>query len=538
MSTADHSALSPQAIGPVWAKDKDDRFVLPKYTLGWQVLQWTADYLIQPDGPNSGEPWRYTNEQARFILWWYALDPETNKFAYRTGTLRRMKGWGKDPLLASVACVEFVGPCRVGGWEGDSPIAIEHPAAWVQVAAVSREQTKNTMTLFPGMMTEALIEQHSIQLGKEIIHAHNGRCRIEAVTSSPRSLEGGRATFGIRNETHHWLANNEGHAMARVMARNAGKSRDGSSRVLAITNAHLPGEDSVAEREWNAIESGSAGPDFFYDSLEAPDGLDQKDIEQVKIGIRAARGDSIWLDVDRTAADFMDRTVTSEGEAMRFYWNTIVGSDAAWLDVDEWRKLALPGEQVAAGDRITLGFDGSIRDDSTALIGCRLSDGFLFPIKIWERPQGPAGNSWSVPRTEVNDEVRKAFETYEVVRMYWDPPYWQDYGDNWSGDFGEKIVLEFWTMSIGRMSRALERLHSAVVAAEVTHNGDETLSRHVGNAIAVQRGVNVVINKRHQNTKIDAAITAALAYEARNDAVADGLLAPVPDSQFFDWNDL
>lgn len=502
------------------------------------MLGWTADYLIQPDGPDAGEPWRYTDEQARFILWWYAIDPDTGRFIYRTGTLRRMKGWGKDPVLASVACVEFVGPCRLGGWtDDDQPVAVPHPAAWVQVAAVAREQTKNTMTLFPGMMSPHMIEEYGIQLGKEIIYAHNGTRRIEAVTSSPRALEGGRATFGIRNETHHWLENNEGHEMAKVMARNAGKSRDGSSRTLAITNGHLPGEDSVAEREWNAIETGAVGLDVFYDSVEAPEELDATNRESVMAGIAAARGDSTWVDLERLASDFLDRTVTSEGEAMRFYWNKIVGSDAAWCDPAAWRdcELADPTQYIQPGERITLGFDGSIRDDSTALIGCRLSDGHLFPIQLWEKPHGPAGNSWQVPRTEVNDAVHRAFEEFDVVRFYWDPPYWQDYGDAWAGEFGEKVVLEFWTMSISRMSKALERLHSAVIAGEVSHNGDETLARHVGNAISVARGSSVVINKRSAANKIDAAITAALAYEARNDAVADGLINGA-DVQFFDWD--
>jgi hypothetical protein len=46
--------------------------------------------------------------------------------------------------------------------------------------------------------------------------------------------------FILKNETHHWRDNNDGLEMAKVIARNAAKSRDGSSRVLAISNAHDP----------------------------------------------------------------------------------------------------------------------------------------------------------------------------------------------------------------------------------------------------------------------------------------------------------
>ena len=122
-------------------------------TLGWAILEWTADYLQQPDGPNAGESWDYTDEQVRMILRWYAID-EHGRFVYRRGVIRRMKGWGKDPLCATIAAIELCGPCRFGGWDAaKKPVAIQHPAPWIQIAAVSRDQTRNTMTLFPGLFT-------------------------------------------------------------------------------------------------------------------------------------------------------------------------------------------------------------------------------------------------------------------------------------------------------------------------------------------------------------------------------------------------
>lgn len=62
-------------------------------TLGWKVLEWTADYLIQPDGPYAGQPWEFTREQAKIVLRWYAID-EHGRFTHRRGVIRRMKGWG------------------------------------------------------------------------------------------------------------------------------------------------------------------------------------------------------------------------------------------------------------------------------------------------------------------------------------------------------------------------------------------------------------------------------------------------------------
>src|SRR4051794_21637497 len=88
-------ALEPVYIGPTWQRDAFGRWLLPECTLGWQIAGWCAKYLRS----ETGGPWKFTREQLRFVLWWYAVD-ENGRFPYRKGVLQRMKGWGKDPLLA------------------------------------------------------------------------------------------------------------------------------------------------------------------------------------------------------------------------------------------------------------------------------------------------------------------------------------------------------------------------------------------------------------------------------------------------------
>lgn len=76
-------------IGPTWAVNKNGSWRLPERTLGWQVAEWCAEYLLAEDGG----PWRFTLEQLRFILHWYAVD-DAGRFTHRKGVLQRMKGWG------------------------------------------------------------------------------------------------------------------------------------------------------------------------------------------------------------------------------------------------------------------------------------------------------------------------------------------------------------------------------------------------------------------------------------------------------------
>ena len=78
----------PSFIGPTWQKDENGHWLLPEHTLGWEILGWVAEWLTFSDG----RPWMATPEQARFILWFYAID-HRGKFRYRKAVLQRMKGW-------------------------------------------------------------------------------------------------------------------------------------------------------------------------------------------------------------------------------------------------------------------------------------------------------------------------------------------------------------------------------------------------------------------------------------------------------------
>jgi hypothetical protein len=518
MSTASLSLAEPVRIGPEG---------LPKHTIGWHALSWSAEYLRQPDGPDAGAPWRFTREQARFVLWWYATDEAGRRFAYRRAMFRRIKGHGKDPLGAALCAIELAGPCRPDGLDASGePVGIPQPSPWVITAAVSLDQTKNTMRLFPSLLSDAAIDEYGIDLGKEIIYARRGL--LEAVTSSPRALEG--TTFSLKNETHHWLESNDGLAMAEVIARNLTKARGGDARSLAISNAHNPGESSDAEADYDAYLSARTGrglQDFLYDSIEAPPGIDITDPAQVRQGLIAARGDSDWLDLDRHVAEILDPR-TREGMARRFYFNQIVAGDDEWLSRKAWDELAeTPIREITAGAPLVVGFDGSDTDDWTA-IRAETQDGYQFTPKfsdgkpmIWD----PAQHSGYIPRGEVNAAIKYLFATFNVIRLYADPPYFQSEIDEWSSIHGDDHVVRWATYRPRQMAEALERFRTDALSGQISHDGCQITSVHVGNAHADRRPQGVLIRKDRAVSprKIDAVLSSALAHEAAFDVTAAGL---------------
>jgi hypothetical protein len=540
--------IEPFTLGPTWKRGPGGKFLLPEYTLGWHALAWTATYLQH----YAGKPWRYTAEQARLTLWWYAMDPVTNRFLWRDGVIQRLKGWGKDPVVASWGAFEFVGPCRFDkvadeGNEWDvppgQPLGAQHPAAWVQMAAVSQDQTRNTMTIFPSLLSKRAIQEYRIELGKEIIYADKGRARIEAVTSSPRALEGGRPSATYPNETHHWVESNSGHDMAAVIERNATKSADGASRTLAITNAFEPGEDSVAERTRDAYEAAEAGRavdvGLFYDTLEAPPEA-KLTAEWIEPTLRAVRGDSTWLDIERLKASILD-VRNPPSRSRRFWYNQIAAAEDAWMARYEWDACKREDLALADGDEVVLFFDGSKSDDATGLAACRMSDGLVSALGVWQKPANwPSPNTpgfvpYRVPRDEVHGVVENAFSRFKVLAFFADPGsgqddddgemYWDAHIDTWGQTWGPKLALRSvlsgprahavrWDMRDTRnqetFTEAVKRTHADVLERTLIHDGHKVLRTHVINARRRTNRWGITIGKEHRESarKIDLAVCA------------------------------
>jgi len=426
--------------------------------------------------------------------------------------------------LAVLALVEFLGPSRFSHWSATGePVAVAHPHAWVQIAAVSREQTKNTVSLLPSLMSPKLISDYGVKAGAELLRARQGRVRLEAVTSSFRALEGARSTFVVINESHHWLSGNGGHDMYATIDGNATKT---GSRYIAITNAFLPGEDSIAERmrdAWDQIQAGR-GVDvgFLYDSIES-DPRVPLTAEALRIVIPKIRGDAVWLDVESIIQSVMDLTI-APARSRRMWLNQIVSETDAIYEAADLAAIVRTGN-LRPGDEIVLGFDGGRTDDGTALVAIRVRDGLSFLLGYWQAPEGPAGEGWEVDRVEVDSEVHRAFRLFNVAGMYCDVALWESHIQSWAETYGKSLTVTApgknplsWDMrgSLKRNTQAHERLVSAILEGRVFFDGDVTMRRHALNAKRRENKYGLSFGKtsRESKYKVDAYAAWMLAHEA------------------------
>jgi hypothetical protein len=300
----------------------------------------------------------------------------------------------------------------------------------------------------------------------------HGSGRLEAVTASAATRFGQRATFVVLDETHLWTKGNRGDRLADVLRRSAAKM---AGRTFEGTNAHAPGEASVAEATYKAAQDGAEG--LLYRATEAPDVDDLTDVEALRAALAVVYGDAAkdqggWVDLDRLCRDIAD-PATNPDDARRFFLNQIRSSAAMPVDIKVWETLA-DASEVADGTRIALGFDGSISDDETVLYGCT-ADGHLFLLGAWSRPEG--ATDWRVPRPEVHAAVASAFRRFDVGIGYFDPPKWWSELDDWAALYGEERVVAVDTNSARRFAPLCDRFATAVAERAISHDGDPLLTR-------------------------------------------------------------
>lgn len=504
-------------------------------TLGWLVIDWIETYLVHGPGDVQGEPIVLDDEFATFILNAYELDPH-GKRKVRRAFISRPKGRAKSELAGMLACAEALGPVRCDGFDSrGEPVGRSVTAPEILCVATEEGQAGNTydnVVFMLGHLAEKFGDEFpGIDPGLTRCFIKGGG-EIAPVTAKARSKDGGKSTFVVFDETHLYETT-ELRTMHATVRRNLGKRKLAEPWSLETSTMYRPGMNSVAEATHEYARQIADGrrkdSSLLFDHREAPADFDWKDDKQLLEALREAYGPaSEWMDLLRVVAEIRDPQ-SDEADSRRYWLNQVVRSTEQAFDPLKWAELA-EVKTVPDGELITVGFDGARFHDATALIGTHVETGHQFVIgEIWEKP--PDVERWEVPADEVEAELQRVFDTWEVWRLYADPPYWETQVAEWAGKWGDKRVIAWWTNRNKQMSYALRSYASAQQAGEMTHDGDAVFARHIANArrretrMRDEHGKPLwVIQKEHPNSpnKIDAAMAGCLSWEARTDCIAAG----------------
>ncbi len=441
-------------------------------SLGWQVYDWILAHLKVPDGPFGGEPLDFTDEQLALLVRLYGLD-DRGHWLFRRASKRAPQGAGKSPFLGAIALAELDGPTRFDGWDAQGePVGVSPMTPWVQIGAVSEDQTDNTYAASFAMVSDSDLAGTEIDVGLTRMFLVGRTGRLEPVTASAGSRLGQRVTFAVLDETHLWTKRNGGHRLAATIRRNAGKM---NGRTFESTNAFAVGEDSVAERSWKAAQKGAPG--LLYEAFEGPWVDDLSDTPAVRASLEVAYRDAVkWVNLDRLVAEIADPG-TDPNDARRFYLNQLTSGGECPFDMLLYDKLADPSlkrDSIPPGTSVGLGFDGSLSEDRTVLYGTALLPDRLphvFEIASWQRPAMSEG--WRVPRLEVLATIRESFAKWSCY-LIGDPPLWRTELEALEDEFVDKVeALE--TNQARKFAPECDRFATEIREAAFTHDGSTNL---------------------------------------------------------------
>ena len=520
-------------------------------SLGYQVIDWIEAYTCHGPGDVQGDPILFDDEVFDFIVAAYELNPRTGRRIKSKVVYSAPKGRAKSETAGLIAVAEALGPVRCDGWDSDGqPVGRPVRAPFIRCLATEEKQSGHTFQNLAFVMGEWGQDTHPEIYGgikgigdyrsaTNIYLPGYGECRSSS--SGAASKDGGKETFLVPDEIHLYTLP-ELRSMYATAMRNTGKRKAAEPWAMPTTTACRLGEQSV----WEVIEKqwkrGELGPEWLVHHREAKGRIDINDKPRTIRQLLDVYGPAMdpangWMDAERVYADMLDPTICpDEQTAARYFLNRSMAGSDAWLSSAVYDRQVRPRE-VPLDEPITIGFDGSLNDDSTVIRGCAMSDGYRFTLGMWEKPDGAAGAGWEVPRAEVLATLREVLRTRTVARAYMDPHEWRSDVDALAEEFGDEVVIPWATSRDTQMGYALDRLHSDMVKGVTFHDGDKRASAHYGNAYVRHKGKLRLVRKEYPNSprKIDTVPTDALAYEARADALAAGWTAIAEPTIFFPW---
>ncbi len=516
-------------------------------TLGWVAIDWIETHLCHGPGDVEGEPIVLDDEVCQFLLDVYRLFPaghaQEGRRVVFDATFSRPKGRAKSETAGMLVCFEFVGPCRFSHWdEAGEPVGKPVKSPMIRCLATEEGQAGNTYDNVYTMLRH-LKEKFPKEYGyldvkaTRVLKGTEAAGKIQPSTSGSASKDGGKETFAVADETHLYVLP-ELKAMIKTVRRNLRKrAKLAEPWFLATTTMYKPGQDSTAEGRHEAARKAKGKKtrdlSILFDHREGfPVSDDDWDNDEIMLrSLEEAYGvASEWLDLTGFLSEIRDPD-NDRGDSERYFLNRRSATADSAFDADEWDDCKGDFE-VERGELVVLGFDGARFRDSTALVGCIVETGQLFLVDIWERPEN-AHEDWQTPEADVTAAVEYAMDRWDVWRMYCDPFYWESTINAWANTYGDDRVIEWHTNRQKQAAYACRAFGTAIRTGALEHSDDPDLSRHIKNSYRRDaprmkdddgKALWTICKERPDSPrKIDAAMAAILAWEARGDALAKGV---------------
>ena len=450
--------------------------------------------------------------------------------AGKAGQALELRGWQKELLKHLYARGEdggyvhqtaLIGMPRKNGKSALSSAAIalySLLAEGVQggeviVAAAEKEQARIVFGEAKRMVETSELSE-LVQVYRDSIYVPSTNSVLKVVSAEAYSKEGANPHRIILDELHAHRTRDLYDVFSLAMG-----NRGSLAQLVAITTAgvktDITGEDSIAYKLYQdgkrIINGEIQDPSFFMAWWEAPAEADHRLPETWRVANPGF--DDLVAESDFASA--VRRTPESEFRTKRL--NQWVNTKTAWLPAGAWDKLQDDFEMTAE-DEYIVGFDGSWKNDSTALVAVLLpkEEGQPFRvkhIKSWEKDFALNDDSWRVDKYEVSKFILDFYSQFPKMReLACDPSYWEDELWDWNAA-GLPVVA--YRNSTERTIPATAKLFDAIMSGALVHDGSPAMSRHLDNCILKvdNRGARITKDFRQPKLKVDNAIALMMAYD-------------------------
>lgn len=337
---------------------------------------------------------------------------------------------------------------------------------------------------------------------------------FKALSSEAYTKEGLNPSFVVYDELHAAPTDE----LFNVMLNAFGNRID--PLMVCITTAGVKsdqtGGDSICYRQYQLGEQICKGeindPTFFFAWWGGEDDWDASNPESWE-NCNPGYDDIVSAEdfVAVYATHLADGTI-NDFKTKRM--NMFVSATRAWFPDGAWDKCERQFEFTPPKRGVVLGFDGSRNQDTTALLACTVEpDPKLIVIQVWEKPRDKvAAMSWHVPREEVKEAIRDCCRKWDVREVAADEYIWVSELEEL---LEEGVPVVAFPQTMMRMGPATQRFYELVTNQRLSHDGNKTLARHIGNAQIKTdaRGSRLAKDAPNSPRKIDAAVAAVMAVD-------------------------
>jgi phage terminase large subunit-like protein len=178
------------------------------------------------------------------------------------------------------------------------------------------------------------------------------------------------------------------------------------SLLGAILDAALDADD-VERKPGLTIARLDAARTLVY-SYEAPT-TDPHEVKAMKLANPAS-----WITLDYLRRQAENPELT-DAQVLQLHGCCWAESSSTWIPPAAWAACADPDYQAPEGTKVVLGFDGSYRGDSTALVAATVEERpFIWIIGLWERPDVYARRVDVLPSRKPGDRCSRDANAHDA----------------------------------------------------------------------------------------------------------------------------